>query len=48
MPLRCIYCQVPDLKIGAAPEMDFQLLEDELRFFLMMCSMVIYERFQVD
>ena len=31
---RCIYCQVPDLKIGAAPEMDFQLLEEELRFFL--------------
>ncbi len=31
---RCIYCQVPDLKLGAAPEMDFQLLEDELRFFL--------------
>lgn len=31
---RCIYCQVPDLKIGAAPEMDFQLLENELRFFL--------------
>ncbi|WAK01090.1 radical SAM protein [Methylobacter sp. YRD-M1] len=31
---RCIYCQVPDLQIGAAPEMDFQLLEDELRFFL--------------
>jgi len=31
---RCVYCQVPDLKIGAAPEMDFQLLEEELRFFL--------------
>jgi wyosine [tRNA(Phe)-imidazoG37] synthetase (radical SAM superfamily) len=31
---RCVYCQVPDLQVGAAPEMDFQLLEDELRFFL--------------
>jgi hypothetical protein len=31
---RCIYCQVPDLKMGAAPEMDFTLLENELRFFL--------------
>ncbi|MCF6203639.1 MAG: radical SAM protein [Methylococcaceae bacterium] len=31
---RCVYCQVPDLVRGAAPEMDFQLLERELRFFL--------------
>ena len=31
---RCIYCQVPDLRRGAAPAMDFDLLEDELRFFL--------------
>lgn len=31
---RCIYCQVPDLQRGAAPEMDFELLEQELRFFL--------------
>ena len=31
---RCVYCQVPDLIRGAAPEMDFQLLESELRFFL--------------
>jgi len=31
---RCIYCQVPSLIRGAAPEMDFQLLESELRFFL--------------
>lgn len=31
---RCIYCQVPDLQRGAAPEMDFVLLEQELRFFL--------------
>ncbi len=31
---RCIYCQVPDLQRGNAPEMDFALLEQELRFFL--------------
>ena len=31
---RCIYCQVPDLTRGAAPEMDFLLLEQELNFFL--------------
>jgi len=31
---RCVYCQVPDLVRGAAPEMNFQLLEQELRFFL--------------
>lgn len=31
---RCIYCQVPDLKIGAAPSIDLSLLEKELRSFL--------------
>jgi wyosine [tRNA(Phe)-imidazoG37] synthetase (radical SAM superfamily) len=31
---RCIYCQVPDLKAGNAPEMDFDLLAEELRYFL--------------
>ena len=46
---RCIYCQVPDLKIGAAPEMDFQLLESELKFFLDdVLNGDFYERFQVD
>ena len=46
---RCIYCQVPNLKIGAAPEMDFKLLEDELRFFLDdVLNGDFYERFQVD
>lgn len=46
---RCIYCQVPDLKIGAAPDLDFQLLEDELRFFLSdVRSGDFYDRFQVD
>jgi wyosine [tRNA(Phe)-imidazoG37] synthetase (radical SAM superfamily) len=32
---RCIYCQVPDLKIGTAPVIDLQLLEVELRGFLL-------------
>ena len=31
---RCVYCQVPNLVRGAAPEMDFILLEQEFRFFL--------------
>jgi len=46
---RCIYCQIPDLKIGAAPEMDFKLLEEELRYFLdNVLNGDFYERFQVD
>ncbi len=46
---RCIYCQVPNLKLGAAPEMDFQLLEQELRGFLDdVLKGSFYERFQVD
>ena len=31
---RCIYCQVPDLKIGAAPEIDLNVLAKEVRLFL--------------
>jgi pyruvate-formate lyase-activating enzyme len=31
---RCIYCQVPDLKLGTAPPIDLSLLEQELREFL--------------
>ncbi|MGD0959652.1 MAG: radical SAM protein [Methylomonas sp.] len=31
---RCIYCQVPDLQYGNAPEIDLDILERELRFFL--------------
>ncbi len=31
---RCIYCQVPNLKKGSAPKMDFALLEKELNNFL--------------
>ncbi len=46
---RCIYCQVPDLKLGAAPEMDFQLLEQELRYFFDdVLKGSFYEYFQVD
>ncbi|MGZ8152139.1 MAG: radical SAM protein [Methylovulum sp.] len=46
---RCVYCQVVDLKIGAAPEMDFQLLEDELRRFLYnVQNGDFYDRFEVD
>jgi len=31
---RCVYCQVPGLVRGSAPELDILLLERELRFFL--------------
>ncbi|MFZ2727458.1 MAG: radical SAM protein [Methylococcaceae bacterium] len=31
---RCLYCQVPNLIIGSAPELNKELLEKELRFFL--------------
>jgi len=31
---RCIYCQVPDLRLGTAPPVDLALLEHELRGFL--------------
>jgi len=31
---RCVYCQVPDLKRGAAPAIDMAMLESELRGFL--------------
>ena len=31
---RCVYCQVPDLKLGTAPAVDLVLLEKELRGFL--------------
>src|SRR5690606_954687 len=32
---RCAYCQVPDLRRGAAPPIDRALLERELRGFLL-------------
>lgn len=45
---QCIYCQVPDLKIGAAPALDFRLLEQELRGFLAeVLAGDFYQRFQV-
>jgi len=31
---RCVYCQVPDLKLGTAPPVDLIMLEKELRSFL--------------
>lgn len=31
---RCVYCQVPDLKLGSAPEIDLGKLEAELTEFL--------------
>ena len=31
---RCIYCQVPDLRRGAAPRLDLLLMERELRGFI--------------
>src|SRR5512134_3149191 len=31
---RCIYCQVPNLTRGAAPPVDLEVLERELRDFL--------------
>jgi len=46
---RCIYCQVPNLKIGSAPTLDFLLLEQELRGFLsQVFSGEFYQQFQVD
>lgn len=45
---RCIYCQVPDLIRGSAPEPDLGLLEKELRFILQdVLSGDFFERFQV-
>lgn len=46
---RCIYCQVPNLTLGAAPDLDLQLLEEELRFFLNdVRHGDFYQRFAVD
>jgi len=46
---RCIYCQVPNLTVGVAPPMDFELLERELRFFLdYVLNGSFYHDFQVD
>ncbi|MBK8814411.1 MAG: radical SAM protein [Methylococcaceae bacterium] len=46
---RCLYCQVPDLTRGSAPELDFDLIADELRFFLNdVLHGDFYERFKID
>ncbi len=45
---RCVYCQVSELKRGAAPKLDFQLLQQELEFFLdLVLFGDFYERFNV-
>jgi len=46
---RCIYCQVPGLKTGTAPKLDFELLAKELRFFLDdVLNGGFYDSFRVD
>jgi len=46
---RCVYCQVPNLSIGAAPDIDFELLAKELRLFLDdVLHGDFYDRFEVD
>ena len=46
---RCVYCQVPDLKLGAAPPVDLALLEHELKGFLAEVQQgSFYERFGVE
>ncbi len=46
---RCIYCQVPNLSLGAAPAIDFKLLANELRFFLDdVLNGDFYDRFRVE
>jgi wyosine [tRNA(Phe)-imidazoG37] synthetase (radical SAM superfamily) len=45
---RCLYCQVPNLSIGAAPPIDFELLTEELTKFLQgLKSGDFYQSFQV-
>lgn len=45
---RCIYCQVPDLRLGSAPEVDLVQLNDELRYFLQqVLSGDFYDQFKV-
>ncbi|MGZ8214399.1 MAG: radical SAM protein [Methylosarcina sp.] len=45
---RCIYCQVPNLKRGTAPALDFEMLEAELRGVLNDVDQGdFYDRFQV-
>ena len=45
---RCVYCQVPDLVRGLAPEMDFELLAQELTGFIKQVQQGdFYDRFNV-
>jgi len=45
---RCVYCQVPDLTVGSAPEMDFFQLEYELVEFLRsVISGEFYQQFEI-
>jgi wyosine [tRNA(Phe)-imidazoG37] synthetase (radical SAM superfamily) len=46
---RCIYCQVPELIKGSAPDLDLSLLEEELRYFFNNVQHGdFFQRFQVD
>lgn len=46
---RCVYCQVPDLSIGAAPQLDFELLATELDDFLQdILHGTFYQRFEIE
>jgi len=46
---RCVYCQVPNLSLGTASELDFELLETELRFFLQdVLHGDFYDRFEME
>ena len=46
---RCVYCQVPDLSTGAAPEIDLDLLAFELLEFLHdVVQGTFYERYQLE
>ncbi|MCK5665627.1 MAG: hypothetical protein KAI17_19200, partial [Thiotrichaceae bacterium] len=45
---RCIYCQVPNLALGSAPELDMKLLQRELSGFLEnVLQGDFFERYQV-
>jgi wyosine [tRNA(Phe)-imidazoG37] synthetase (radical SAM superfamily) len=45
---RCIYCQVPQLKLGAAPALDTHLLQQELNDFLVdVLEGDFYERMEI-
>ncbi len=46
---RCVYCQVPGLKIGSAPELDFDLLATELAAFLQdVLQGSFYQRYEIE